>query len=90
MNTETIQLCDEVEEFLKLKSKSTASNYRIGIRRFIPWFKKRHGEDKDFSHFLDMLEENEKLSRKERKRLAETELIDFIDFCARAMNDKNG
>jgi len=50
------------------------------LRRFISFFKERQGKDKDFSDFLDILEENSKLSRKDRKRLAESELVDFINY----------
>ena len=39
------------------------------------------GKTKSFTDFLDVLEENASLPRKERKRLADAILVDFINFC---------
>ena len=62
------------------EKKSTADVYRPGLKLFIHFFKERHGEDKTYSSFLDMLEENLRLPRSKKKKLAESELVDFIEF----------
>ena len=64
-----------------LKTKSTAIVYRKGLRRFISFYRSIYGEDKSFTDFLDRLEENASLPRKERKRLTESILVDYINFC---------
>ena len=64
-----------------LKAKSTAKVYRNGLRRFISYYRAKHGEDKSFTDFLDDLEKNASLPRKDRKRLADATLVDFINFC---------
>ena len=76
--SETV-LGEEVEEYLKLKKRSTADSYKVGFRRFLQYYKARYGEDKGFSDLLNRLDENMRLPRRERKLLAELEISDFID-----------
>ena len=76
----TLILCDEAQEFLELKSESTSQNYRNGLRRFVSYFREQYGDDKTLSDFLDILEEDAGLPRREKKRIAEKILSDFITF----------
>jgi integrase len=71
---------DEVEQYLKLKSKSTAEIYASAFRSFLDFYKKKHGEDKGFGHFLDLVYEEFKKPMREQKRTAEIELSEFIDY----------
>jgi len=75
-----VELCTEVEEYLGMKKKTTAMVYRSGLKHFITLFKEKYGEDQTFSDFLDMLEENAGLPRNSKRKLAEAELVDFIDY----------
>lgn len=77
--SEVIAVGEEAEEYLKLKSKSTAEIYRTAYRKFIKSYRKRHGEDKGFDHFLDKIFETLKLPRREQYKVAEAEMVDFID-----------
>lgn len=77
--SEVISVGEEAEEYLKIKSKSTAEIYRTAYRKFIKSYRKRHGEDTGFGHFLDKIFENLKLPHRDQKRVAEMELVDFID-----------
>ena len=58
-----IELSDEIQEWLRTKTKSTADVYRRRVRRFMSWYKSKYGEDVDIGHFLDRLDENQKLPR---------------------------
>lgn len=74
----------EVEEFLDTKKPNTRASYNSGLRMFLSYYKGKHGEAATLSTFLDRLDENARLSRRERKRLAESELNGFIDYLASA------
>lgn len=78
-NKSPIKLGDEVEEYLKLKSESTAEIYRTGFRKFITYYRGRYGESVGFNHFLDRLYENARLPLKEQKRVAELEMVDYLN-----------
>lgn len=76
----TVELCHEAKEFLKHKSKSTRKIYRNGLRHYVTYYKCKYGSEKTISSFLNLLEENSQLPRKQRKRkLAEAILHDYIE-----------
>lgn len=74
-----VEFSDEVKEFLGLKKKRTRQIYASALRKFTKYYRAKYGDDKDLSHFLDRLDENQALPRRERKRVVEMELVEFID-----------
>jgi integrase/recombinase XerD len=84
-----IEFCDEVKEFLNMKKKSTAKVYKAGLKLFISFYKDRYGQNKTFSEFLDILEENSQLPRNKRRKLAETELVEFIKHLEKLNYSRN-
>jgi hypothetical protein len=84
-----IEFCDEVKEFLNMKKKSTAKVYKAGLRLFISFYKDRYGQNLTFSNFLDTLEENSRLPRNKRRKLAETELVEFIKHLEKLNYSRN-
>jgi integrase len=70
----------EVEEYLALKSKRTAQIYSSGLGKFLIFYQSKYGKDADFSHFLDRLFEEFKKPPRERSRVAEIEISQFIDY----------
>jgi integrase/recombinase XerD len=75
-----IKVGDEVEEYLKLKSQSTAEIYRTGFRKFITYYRGKYGDEVGFNHFLDRLYENLRLPMREQKRVAELEMVDYLNY----------
>ena len=75
-----IKLGEDVEEYLKLKSQSTAEIYRTGFRKFITYYRGRYGEDVDYNHFLETLFDNSQLLPQERKRVGELEMVEYLNF----------
>ena len=79
MTAKGMSVGKEAEEYLKLKTESTAEIYRTAYRKFIKFYRRRHGEDTGFGHFLDRIFENLKIPRRQQKRIAEAEMVDFIE-----------
>jgi integrase/recombinase XerD len=75
-----IESSDEIREWLRTKTKSTAQAYNRRLNLFMRWYKSKFGEDVDIGHFLDRLDENQKLPRRERNKLAELVISDYIDY----------
>jgi site-specific recombinase XerD len=70
----------EVQEYLKLKSPSTAKTYGSGFMKFLEYYRAKHGKDKGFNHFLDRIFEEFKKPQREQKRIAEIEVSQFVDY----------
>ena len=77
---EVVGLGVEAEEYLSLKKKVTAATYRTHLNRFLKWYKSEYGEDKGFEHFFDLMDENQRLPRRDRKHVAEAILVKYIDY----------
>lgn len=75
-----IEFEPEIQEYLNLKSPSTAHSYANGFVRFLAFYQSKHGKDANFGHFLDRIFEERKKPRREQKRVAETEVSQFINF----------
>jgi len=70
----------EIKEFLKLKSKSTKTVYKASFNEFLTFYCQQYGEKTNIGHFLDRIFENMKNPPREQKRLAESEIVDFINW----------
>ena len=75
-----VDLGPEMVEWLSTKARTTAKAYHRRLRRFMRWYRSRYGDDVSISHFLDRLDENLRLPRRERKKLAELEMVEYIDY----------
>lgn len=75
-----IELGDDVEEYLGLKSRNTAEIYRTGFRKFITYYQEKYVDEVGFNHFLDRLFENARLPMREQKRVAELEMVDYLNY----------
>jgi len=74
------QLGDEIEEYLLLKRDTTQSIYRSAFRNFLEYYETQHGEGKGFTHFLDRVFDELQKPRREQRRVAEIEVVQFVDF----------
>jgi integrase/recombinase XerD len=75
------ELEPEVEEYLKLKGKSTRISYASAFRKFVEYYKQKHGKDhKAFSDFLDTIYAELRKPPREQKMVTEAELGEFINF----------
>jgi integrase len=70
----------EIEEYLALKSKPTREIYASAYRAFLSFYQNKYGKGKGFIHFLDHIFDEFKKPIREQKRIAETELTQFIDY----------
>jgi integrase len=70
----------EVEEYLGLKSTSTAEAYSAAFKSFVEFYGEKYGADKGLIHFLDRIYEEFKKPIREQGHVAEKELIEFIDY----------
>ena len=70
----------EVEDYLKLKSKSTRTIYASTYRTFLQYYQTKYGKDKNFTDFLDRIFAEIKKPQREQRKIIETELSEFIDF----------
>ena len=75
----------EIEEFLKLKSKSTQTVYKALFNEFLKFYRQQHDEKTNIGHFLDNTFENTKKPSCEQKGLAEIEIVDFINWLKKWM-----
>jgi len=71
---------EEVEEYLKLKAKRTRQVYSSAFKFFLEHYQTKHGEGKGFSDYLDNIFAELKKPRREQRRIAEIELVDFINY----------
>ena len=65
---DTDYLHPEIEEFLALKSDSTAKVYRSTFRRFTKYYQSVYGKNKTISDFLDTIFDEQKKPRRQRER----------------------
>ena len=70
----------EIEEFLKLNSESTQTVYKASFNEFLTFYRQQYGEKVGIGHFLDRIFENMKKPPREQKRLAESEIVGFINW----------
>jgi integrase len=70
----------EIEEYLALKSKPTREIYASAYRAFLSFYQNKYGKGKGFIHFLDHIFDEFKKPIREQRRIAETELTQFIDY----------
>jgi len=71
---------EEAEEYLRLKGKTTRGVYGSAFSLFLEFYGNKYGEGKGFSHFLDRIFAELQKPRREQKRVAEIELVDFINY----------
>ena len=71
---------EEVEEYLTLKGKATRFVYSSAFGHFLNFYGNKYGERKGFSDYLDRIFEEIKKPRRQQKRIAELELVDFINY----------
>ena len=71
---------EEVEEYLRLKGKTTRGVYGSAFELFLRFYQSKYGEGKGFSDYLDRIFAELQKPRREQKRVAETELVDFINY----------
>ena len=70
----------EVDEYLSLKGKATRITYSSAFSLFLQYYHTKHGEDKGFGDYLDRVYAELKKPRREQRRIAEIELVEFINF----------
>jgi hypothetical protein len=70
---------EEVEEYQRLKSNATRRVYDSAFGHFLSFYQNKHGEGKGFSDYLDSIFEELKKPRRQQRRTAEIELVDFIN-----------
>jgi integrase len=79
----------EINKFLKLKSKSTQIVYKASFNDFLTFYRQQYGEKTNIGHFLDRIFENMKKPPREQKRLAESEIMDFINYLINKTKSNN-
>ena len=72
--------CEEVYEYLGLKGKATRAIYGSAFNLFLKFYQNKHRKGKGFSDYLDRIYDELKKPRREQRRIAEIELVDFINF----------
>lgn len=75
-----IEFEPEIKEYLQLKSLSTAHAYSNGLAKFLKFYQKKYGKGANFGDFLDRIFAELKKPRREQKRIAETEVSQFIGY----------
>lgn len=71
---------EEATEYLRLKRKTTRFIYGSAFGHFLNFYRNKYGEGKGFSDYLDRIFEELKKPRREQRRIAEIELVDFINY----------
>ena len=71
---------EEADEYLNIKGKSTRAIYSSAFNLFLQYHRNKHGEGKGFSDYLDRIFAELQKPRREQRRIAEIELVDFINF----------
>ena len=71
---------EEVEEYLRLKSNATQAVYGSAFQLFVEFYQNKYGKGKGFSDYLDLIFEELKKPRREQRRIAEIELVDFVNY----------
>lgn len=74
-----------MQEYLSLKSKSTKSVYSTSFRLFLDYYETKYGKGKGFTHFLDRVFDELKKDRRDQKRVAELEIVEYLNW----LKDKN-
>ena len=80
---------EEAEEYLKLKRKTTRGVYSSAFSLFLEFYQNKYGEGKGFSDYLDRIFDELKKERRQQKRIAEIELVDFIDYLKQLEKSNN-
>ena len=76
-----VEFESEIQEYLNLKkSKSTVNAYSSAYANFLEYYQGKYGKDAGFSHFLDRIFEELKKDQRDRKRIIEIEMSQFIDY----------
>ena len=70
----------EIQDYLTLKSESTKTIYSASFNEFLRYYENKHGKENGFTHFLDRTFEELRKDRRDQKRLAEIELVQYIDW----------
>ena len=71
---------EEAEKYLRLKGETTRRIYGSAFSLFLRFYQSKYGKGKGFSDYLDRIFEELKKERRQQERIAETELVDFIDY----------
>ena len=77
----------EIQEYLTLKSKASRHVYSSALKHFLDFYRNKYGKDKTISHFLDRIFDEFKKERRKQKRIAELELVEYINYLK--MNNKS-
>ena len=71
---------EEVEEYLSLKSNATRTVYASAFELFREFYQNKYSKGNGLSDYLDRIFEELKKPRREQRRIAEIELVDFINY----------
>lgn len=71
---------EELEFLNSRKTSKTIAVFKSALISFLGYYKKVHGEDSNLTNFLDDLDKNDVLPRREKRKLAEEELNNFMEF----------
>ena len=71
---------EEVDEYLGLKGKATRASYGSAFSLFKQYYQNKYGKDKGFGDYLDRIFAEFRKPPREQRRVAEIELVDFINF----------
>jgi len=80
---------EEAEEYLSLKGKTTRRIYGSAFNHFLNFYGNKYGKGKGFSDYLDRIFEELKKERRQQRRIAEIELVDFIDYLKQLEKSNN-
>lgn len=75
-----VRFSEEVDEYLRLKGKTTRAVYSSAFELFQQYYQTKYGKGKGFSEYLDNVFAELKKPRREQRRIAEIELVDFVDY----------
>lgn len=71
---------EEVDEYLSLKGKATRASYGSAFSLFLQYYQNKYGKGKGFGDYLDRIFAEFRKPPREQRRVAEIELVDFINF----------
>jgi hypothetical protein len=79
----------EIQEYLTLKSKPTQTVHSSAFIHFLDYYRNKHGKEKGFSDFLDRIFDELKKPRREQRRVAEIECVQFISHLKQLEKSNN-
>ena len=79
----------EILEYLTLKSKASRYVYSSAFKHFLDFYRNKYGKDKTISHFLDRIFDEFKKERRKQKRVAELELVEYIEYLKQGKKSNN-